>query len=28
MPRQHAVTFVPPFAGGYRYAISGWYPAN
>ncbi len=28
IPRQHAVTFVPPFAGGYRYAISGWYLAN
>ncbi|GAK33658.1 putative proline hydroxylase [alpha proteobacterium Q-1] len=28
VPQPHAVTFIPPFAGGYRYAISGWYRAK
>ncbi|GEQ98074.1 proline hydroxylase [Iodidimonas gelatinilytica] len=25
VPQAHAVSFVTPFAGAYRYAISGWY---
>jgi SM-20-related protein len=24
VPQSHAVTYVPPFAQGYRYAITGW----
>lgn len=24
VPQSHAVTYVPPFAGAYRYAITGW----
>ena len=24
VPQAHAVTYVPPFAGAYRYAITGW----
>lgn len=24
VPQSHAVTYVPPFAGGYRYGITGW----
>lgn len=27
VPQPHSVTFVPPFAGGWRYAVSGWYRA-
>lgn len=25
VPQPHAVTCIPPFAGAYRYAVSGWY---
>ncbi len=25
VPQLHAVSYVPPFAGGYRYAVSGWF---
>lgn len=28
VPQPHSVTYVPPFAGGYRYAISGWFRAT
>lgn len=28
VPQSHAVTYVPPFAGAYRYAITGWLRAG
>ncbi|MFU8876998.1 MAG: 2OG-Fe(II) oxygenase, partial [Wenzhouxiangellaceae bacterium] len=28
VPQPHAVTCIPPYAGTYRYAVSGWYRAG